>query len=236
MATSLKSGIIPHVATEFPARICPFCRKDVDVKASRCPHCSGEIGLLENCIPCPKCSELVVPVQVSATDEKGTGTALAKVALGGQYFLSASEETYLACPVCKTPISYCEQCQKVTVSTLTRKWVGVGRSKSGYQYATSCSVCGEKVSGPSCFVATTLFSTTLNANLLELYLLRDRCLRKSRIGRVIIATYYRIGPPLSAFARNHTWSRMPLRKVLLVGIVVLRMLRSHKAYTSSTEE
>ena len=29
-------------------RLCPLCRQSVDPKASRCPHCGAEIGLLEN--------------------------------------------------------------------------------------------------------------------------------------------------------------------------------------------
>src|SRR5262245_26307444 len=69
-------------------RLCPFCRQSVDPKASRCPHCSAEIGLLENCISCPSCRELVVPAKATATDEKGLATDLAKLALGGHYFLS----------------------------------------------------------------------------------------------------------------------------------------------------
>lgn len=111
--THAKSQVESAGPESDSARKCPFCRQYVDARASRCPHCSGEIGLLENCVPCPKCSERVIPVQITATDEKGSGTALAKIALGGQYFLSAADETYLACPVCRTPISYCSNCQKV---------------------------------------------------------------------------------------------------------------------------
>jgi hypothetical protein len=122
-------------------RKCPFCRQAVHPKASRCPHCAAEIGLLEQCIPCHSCRELVVPTNMIATNEKGSGTDLAKLVLGGQYFLSSTEESYLACPVCKTPVSYCSQCQRVTIATVERKWVGLGRSKSGYQYTTRCSGC-----------------------------------------------------------------------------------------------
>jgi hypothetical protein len=202
------------------ARKCPFCRHSVDPRASRCPHCAAEIGLPENCISCPRCSEFVIPVQVTATDEKGTGTSLAKIALGGQYFLSASDETYLACPICKTPISYCQRCQKVTASTLTRKWVGVGRSKSGYQYAASCSACGGKVTGPSCFVATEIFGTMLDANLLELYHFRDCHLKKAQLGRAALAMYYAFGPRLSKLCRHHKGIRTWLQKLLL-GIISL---------------
>jgi len=171
---------------------------------------------------CPRCSEQVIPVQVTATDEKGTGTSLARIALGGQYFLSASDETYLACPVCKTPISYCQGCQKLTVSTLTRKWVGVGHSKSGYQYAVRCSNCDSKVSGASCFVATEVFGTLLDANLLELYHLRDRHLYKSRFGRTIIAAYYRLGPRLGSWCRAHPDIRSFLRGPVLAMISAWR--------------
>jgi hypothetical protein len=139
--------------------------------------------------------------------------------------LSDSDETYLACPVCKTPISYCQNCKQVTVSSLTRKWVGVGRSRSGYQYATNCSSCGGKVSGPSCFIATVVFQTTLDANLLELYLFRDCRLNKSQVGRRLITGYYRIGPPLGAFAENHPWLKKQQKKILLLAIFAIRRWR-----------
>ena len=203
-------------------RKCPFCRQDVDRRASRCPHCAAEIGLSENCNSCPLWFAAVIPVQVAATDEKGTGTSLAKMALGGQYFLSASDETYLACPVCRTPISYCQQCQKVTASTLTRKWVGVGRSKSGYQFAARCSTCSGKVSGPSCFVATAVLGTTLDANLLELYHFRDCHLNKSKLGRTVIAAYYAWGPRLGDWCGDHIGIRTFLRKPMLAIISLWR--------------
>ena len=167
------------------SRECPFCRQVVDSRASSCPHCSAEIGRLQDCVECPSCREMVLPTKVLATNEKGFWTDLAKVEMGGGAFLPATEETYTACPVCKTPIAYCPKCRKVTSSKLSRHWVGIGRSKSGYQYSTYCSLCGKKTSGPSCFVATQVFGTTLDANLLTLYHLRDNCLAHSRVGPVL---------------------------------------------------
>jgi len=190
-------------AIRAPSRACPFCRQAVDPRASRCPHCSAEIGRLQDCVQCPSCREMVCPVKVVATNEKGFWTDLAKIDMGGGAFLPSTEETYTACPVCKKPIAYCSRCCKVTTSELSRNWVGIGRTKSGYQYSTLCSCCGKKISGPSCFVATEVFGTTLDANLLTLYNLRDNCIAHSQCGRVLILAYYRIGPALASCCKSH---------------------------------
>jgi hypothetical protein len=203
-------------------RRCPFCRSEVDGGASRCPRCTAEIGLLQNCIPCPACSELVLPVQIAATNENGSATSLAKVALGGHFFLSGSDETYQACPVCKSAISYCQTCQAVTVSVLTRKWVGLGRSRSGYQYSAKCTACGSKVAGPSCFVATVAFGSKLDANLLELYHLRDCHMRQTSLGRTAIAAYYRLGPRLARLCTESKPLKHVARKLIIFAIALWR--------------
>jgi len=129
----------------FNARKCPFCKQTVDSSASRCPHCSGEIGRLQDCVRCPQCSEMVMPIRFTVTNEKGFGTNAAKVILAGSRFLSSTEETYLGCPVCKTPSAFCSRCRAFTLSRLYRKWVGLGRAKSGYQIGVSCATCGRVI-------------------------------------------------------------------------------------------
>ena len=131
----------PAASPAPQSRECPFCRQAVDSRASRCPHCSAEIGRLQVCIQCPICRDMVCPIKVVATDESGFLTKFARVEMAGA-FLPATEETYTGCPICKTPIDYCPRCGKVTVSKLSRRWVGVGFSKSGYQYSAHCSACG----------------------------------------------------------------------------------------------
>jgi hypothetical protein len=106
---------------------------------------------------------MIVPARMTATNGKKLGTDLARIALGGRYLLDGSEETYTACPACKTAISYCSNCKTITASNPTQKWVGVGRSKSGYQFKVHCSQCSGKVEGPSCFVATAAFGGSLDA-------------------------------------------------------------------------
>ena len=86
-----------------PPRHCPFCRVSVDPLAVRCPHCSAEIGRLQDCSPCPHCHEMVRPAPVVATDESGRATGFFKNVLGGQYYLSNSDETYYGCPSAVTP-------------------------------------------------------------------------------------------------------------------------------------
>lgn len=127
-----------------PMRCCPLCRTQVDPSAFRCPQCAGDIGRLQDCRPCPNCREMIVPMRVVATDEKGRATGFSKMVLGGAAFLSSTEETYTACPACGKPISYCKQCQQLTPSEIERNWVGVGVSKSGYQYREYCAVCGAR--------------------------------------------------------------------------------------------
>ena len=215
-----QSSILPQ--SSAATRKCPFCKQGVEPQASRCPHCSGEIGRLQDCLRCPRCSEMIVPARMAATNEKGLGTDLAKVALGGGHFLSGSEETYTACPVCKTAISYCSHCKVVTVSNLTRKWVGMGRSKSGYQFKVTCSHCSGKVEGPSCFVATEVFGRVLDANLLQLYLVRDGYLNRFRVGRWLVRTYYRSGPQLACWCREHPPALRIARKIIPIMILFSR--------------
>jgi len=203
-------------------RKCPFCKQGVEPQASRCPHCSGEIGRLQDCLRCPRCSEMIVPARMAATNEKSLGTDLAKVALGGGAFLSGTEETYTACPACKTAISYCSHCKAVTVSNLTRKWVGLGRSKSGYQFKVSCSQCSGKVEGPSCFVATEVFGRMLDANLLQLYYIRDGYMSRFRVGRWLIRIYYRHGPHLACWCREHPRVLFIARKTITLIIIFSR--------------
>jgi hypothetical protein len=215
-ASQPQSGQMPVVNT----RRCPLCREVVDPAASRCPYCSGEIGRLQDCIQCPKCSEMVLPGKVVATNEKGWGTDAAKIALGGQHYLaSTTEETYTACPACRTPIAYCPNCRKVTASHIERTWVGVGRSKSGYQFRTNCTLCSSKISGPaSCFIATAVQRTTLDATLLRLYQFRDGSLACSIHGRMAISLYYRFGPVLARLVAPHE-QMCRFFRLLLAGIV-----------------
>jgi hypothetical protein len=193
-------------------RTCPLCRQPVDPMASRCPHCAGQIGRLQDCIKCPKCSEMVVPVNIVATDEKGWQTDAAKAALGGGYYLAATtEESYTACPACRTPIAYCATCGTVTPSILERKWVGVGRSKSGYQFKINCTSCDSKVAGPSCFLATAVCETSLDATMLSLYRLRDLHLKRFALGRLMISAYYRCSPRLALQVAQRARVRTVLR-------------------------
>jgi len=217
------------------SRKCPFCRQSVDGQASRCPHCAAEIGRLQDCIRCPRCSEMIVPARVIATNEKGAGTDLAKLAVGGAYFLPSTEETYTACPSCRTPVSYCSNCRQVTISNLDRKWVGIGRSKSGYQYRVACSRCSGKVEGPSCFVATEVFGTTLDANLLQLYYIRDNYLARSRAGRLIIGVYYRQGPTVARLCRRHRLICSVLRRVIS-GVILLSRIPSYGGWPSTASQ
>jgi hypothetical protein len=213
-------------------RRCPLCRQTVDPGASRCPHCAGEIGRLQDCVQCPKCSEMVLPFNVAATNEKGWGTDAAKLALGGQYYLaSTTEETYTACPACRTPIAYCPNCRKVTQAHLERKFVGVGRSKSGYQFKTSCASCSSKVSGPSCFVATAVLQTTLDATLLNLYQFRDRNLAHYIAGRVLVRVYYRCSPVLARSIAPHARLCRVLRVCLQTAV---RLFIASRASQSSS--
>lgn len=208
------------------ARVCPFCRQQVDASASRCPHCAAEIGRLQDCVPCPRCNELVKPMSVTGTDEKGMATDIAKIALGGQAYLSGAEETYTACPACKTPIAYCPNCRKLTISSLKRQWVGVGRTKSGYQFAAICSICGGRSAGPSCFVATSVFQTTLDANLLDLYLIRDRWLTKSKLGRGVVTVYYAFSPAIAAYCKKNRYLRLVTMRALMLMLSLWRARRN----------
>jgi hypothetical protein len=71
-------------------------------------------------------------------------------------------------------------------------------------------------------VATAIFETTLDANLMELYHFRDCHLNKSGLGRRAVVAYYAWGPRLGSWCTDHPRIRTLLRKPTLVMISLWR--------------
>jgi hypothetical protein len=66
----------------------------------------------------------------------------------------------------------------------------------------------------SCFIATAAYGSALSPEVRVFRRFRDEFLLRSRAGRVIVACYYRVSPPLAAVIADHPVLRSAARCVL----------------------
>ncbi len=74
-----------------------------------------------------------------------------------------------------------------------------------------------------CFIATAAYGSPLAAEIGVLRRMRDRHLASHALGRRLIATYYRLGPELASFVREHDWMRALARALLWPIVSFARM-------------
>lgn len=108
-----------------------------------------------------------------------------------------------------------------------------GRKKPVSQMAGKCSVCGQYICSmcakmvgekiycerhvpapppqkTGCFIATAAYGSPLAFELDVLRAFRDQRMLRSRIGNVLVSTYYRISPPIALIIAK----RQPLKKIV----------------------
>lgn len=59
----------------------------------------------------------------------------------------------------------------------------------------------------ACFIATAVYGPE-HPSTQRLRVLRDRVLRTTRVGRYLVATYYRASPPIAGYLQRHPWARV----------------------------
>jgi hypothetical protein len=87
-------------------------------------------------IRCPSCQSRVVPTKIIETTDP---TLLSRINI-----FSEVEQNYTGCPNCKTPISWCAHCRRVTESSLNRE-LDLTLSKTGYQNVQRCKICKNEI-------------------------------------------------------------------------------------------
>lgn len=99
------------------------------------------------------------------------------------------------CPHCGGNTPLCPRCKKHVAVNETNKFVGMARG--GMQKVGHCRVCGTKLFGPDCFVATAVYGDPHHPDVVALRYYRDTHLTRSPFGRTAIRVYYIIGPHLA---------------------------------------
>ncbi len=67
---------------------------------------------------------------------------------------------------------------------------------------------------PQCFIATAAYGTPMASEVVVLRKFRDDYLLSNLPGRVLVAAYYKISPPIANFIANHDTARAIARKLL----------------------
>jgi hypothetical protein len=81
----------------------------------------------------------------------------------------------------------------------------------------------------ACFIATAVYGTPLLAEVEVLRRFRDEFLKPNPAGRVLVAIYYRLSPPLARFISRHRRFRAAVRGCLVNPAVSLaRAIRSRR--------
>lgn len=117
-------------------------------------------------------------------------------------------ETAIKCSHCGGNTPRCPKCKKNVAVAESDKFVGLVRG--GTQKVGKCNICGTRLYGPECFVATAVYGDSNHPDVVSLRRFRDTYLSSSHIGRLTIDLYYVFGPKLASFFRQ--------RKILLIGL------------------
>lgn len=76
--------------------------------------------------------------------------------------------------------------------------------------------------GGGCFIATAAYGSYLHPEVMALRVFRDRYLLTNLPGRVLVAIYYRVSPPVADFIREHESARVIVRLLLTPVIFAVK--------------
>lgn len=76
-----------------------------------------------------------------------------------------------------------------------------------------------------CFIATATFGTPMSREVRILRQWRDRQLRKTEAGQLVIAIYYRVSPPIARWIRDKPIAQMVIRYILRLLIAIITRSR-----------
>ncbi|QWV94936.1 hypothetical protein KP004_07090 [Geomonas oryzisoli] len=75
--------------------------------------------------------------------------------------------------------------------------------------------------GGGCFIATAAYGSYLHPKVAELRAFRDRYLMTNAPGRLFVAAYYRLSPPIAEVIARHEWMKSGVRCLLLPLILAV---------------
>jgi hypothetical protein len=127
--------------------------------------------------------------------------ALIKCSECGKEISSKAE----SCPNCGNPMkeqynnseggALCPSCEVRVTPVVTS--VGGGSCSFGKRETWKCPRCGRVLRRSGCFVATVTYGDEDIVEVQFLRAFRDEVLSKSQVGRILIWTYYRLGPDIA---------------------------------------
>ena len=85
--------------------------------------------------------------------------------------------------------------------------------------ATAAVASGGGKGGGGCFIATAAFGSYLHPKVAELRRFRDSQLLTNAPGRLFVALYYRLSPPVARVIAEHAWMRAAVRGALVPVIL-----------------
>ena len=178
---------------------------------------------------CIKCNKHVSP-QIGVVHKSGPSLLVDSPGPVDSIIRNEAQFTRKFCTECGDPlaeIEFCPQCQKKVPVRIGEKFVGVARGS--YQETRDCMLCGKRLAGPSCFVATAAFGSPFAAEVVSLREFRDGVLLRRAAGRAFVAGYYRVSPPIAALVARFPSLAIVVRATLRPVIMFLRRVRiSHR--------
>lgn len=180
---------------------CRECKREISSEAQNCPHCG-----------CPvRQGEKVKKVEKLDDDKKPCPYC-------GQPVLKTANK----CNHCTGNLPVCPKCNQTVAVEEKNKFVGMARG--GTQKVGFCKICGTKLYGPDCFIATAAFGSPLDAEVVHLRRFRDAVLIQHLVGRLLVSAYYKVSPPIAGRIRGSGSIRAVIRFLLRPIVYVVRRL------------
>ena len=140
-------------------------------------------------------------------------------------YYNESKDSTINCPNCGHPYSLyvCDLCQRKVAYKF-----GVHISDGDYSanYHLSCNELWNKLSkkynkNKGCFIATCVYGSEFDEEVIALKYFRDRILMSSLIGRIFVTFYYRVSPFIVKTIYNHSRLKNIIKYLILQPLVIL---------------
>lgn len=126
---------------------------------------------------------------------------------------------------------YCPKCKQEVEVNETNKFVGIARGIT--QKVGKCSICGTKLYGPACFIATAVYGDIAHPDVVALRSFRDIYIASTKTGCILIDIYYQIGPRLATACLRRPFLSKIIRSILQVLVYSVKLLNSRDTKTGA---